>query len=290
MLELRRRRHYDRFSGQGDLVRIATQLAALGDFATAQVVDLGNFAIFSVQMARWILTDFTRWRLLRPQLYEVGVRSLPVIVFTGTFIGMVLALQSYFQFEALGRASWSGAVINLSVIKELGPVLAGVMLAGRVGGALAAELGTMKVTEQVDALRALGADPIRYLVVPRFLACFLLIPFLTIYCDFVGILGGYFVTWSYGVDTYEYWMHSADVIENFDLFTGVFKSGFFGAAIALIACYKGFQSRQGAEGVGRAATAAFVVSFMAILVLDFFIVMFLQALYDAMWGRTSIFV
>jgi len=271
-------------------VRIATRLAALGDFATAQVTDLGNFAIFSVQMARWILTDFTRWRLLRPQLYEVGVRSLPVIVFTGTFIGMVLALQSYFQFEALGRASWSGAVINLSVIKELGPVLAGVMLAGRVGGALAAELGTMKVTEQVDALRALGADPIRYLVVPRFLACFLLIPFLTIYCDFVGILGGYFVTWSYGVDTYEYWMHSADVIENFDLFTGVFKSGFFGAAIALIACYKGFQSRQGAEGVGRAATAAFVVSFMAILVLDFFIVMFLQALYDAMWGRTSIFV
>ncbi|MCX5670141.1 MAG: ABC transporter permease [Planctomycetota bacterium] len=271
-------------------MRIAKPLALLGDFAVAQVADLGNFALFSAQMVRWVFTDFTRWRLLRPQLYEVGFRSLPVILFTGAFVGMVLALQSYFQFEAMGRASWSGAVINLSVIKELGPVLAGVMLAGRVGGALAAGLGTMKVTEQIDALRALGADPIRHLVVPRFLACFLLIPFLTIYCDFVGILGGYLVTWNYGVDAYEYWMHSADVIENFDIFTGVLKSGFFGAAIALIACFKGFQSRQGAEGVGRAATEAFVVSFMAILILDFFIVMFLQALYDALWGRVSIFV
>ena len=274
---------------KGESVQLTKPLAEAGQFVVDQVVDLGNFAVFSVQMARWVLTDFTRWRLLAPQLYEVGVRSLPVIVFTGTFIGMVLALQSYFQFEALGRASWSGAVINLSVIKELGPVLAGVMLAGRVGGALAAELGTMKVTEQIDALRALGADPIRHLVAPRFLACLLLIPFLTIYCDFVGILGGYFIAWNYGVDTYEYWMHSADVIENFDVFTGVLKSAFFGAAIALISCYKGFQSRQGAEGVGRAATEAFVVSFMAILVLDFFIVMFLQALYDSLWGRTSIF-
>jgi phospholipid/cholesterol/gamma-HCH transport system permease protein len=274
----------------GFLARITKPLALLGDFAVAQVADLGNFALFSAQMVRWVFTDFTRWRLLRPQLYEVGFRSLPVILFTGAFVGMVLALQSYFQFEAMGRASWSGAVINLSVIKELGPVLAGVMLAGRVGGALAAGLGTMKVTEQIDALRALGADPIRHLVVPRFLACFLLIPFLTIYCDFVGILGGYLVTWNYGVDAYEYWMHSADVIENFDIFTGVLKSGFFGAAIALIACFKGFQSRQGAEGVGRAATEAFVVSFMVILILDFFIVMFLQALYDALWGRISIFV
>ena len=271
-------------------MQLTKPFSELGQRIIDQVADLGNFAVFSVQMARWILTDFTRWRLLAPQLYEVGVRSLPVILFTGTFIGMVLALQSYYQFEALGRASWSGAVINLSVIKELGPVLAGVMLAGRVGGALAAELGTMKVTEQIDALRALGADPIRHLVAPRFLACFLLIPFLTIYCDFVGILGGYFIAWNYGVDKYDYWMHSADVIENFDVFTGVLKSAFFGAAIALISCYKGFQSRLGAEGVGRAATEAFVVSFMAILVLDFFIVMFLQALYDALWGRTSIFI
>jgi phospholipid/cholesterol/gamma-HCH transport system permease protein len=271
-------------------MRATAPVAALGRAAIEQIGDLGNFAVFTAQTFAWLLTDLTRWQRLRPVLYEVGVRSIPVIIFTGAFVGMVLALQSYYQFDALGRASWSGAVINLSVVKELGPVLAGVMIAGRVGGALAAGLGTMKVTEQIDAMRALGADPIRYLVVPRFVACFLLIPFLTVYCDFVGILGGYLVTWSYGVDTYEYWQHSADVIENWDIFTGVLKSCFFGAAIALISCYKGFQSRMGAEGVARAATEAFVVSFMAILLLDFFIVMLLQGIYDAVWGRTSIFL
>jgi len=271
-------------------MRATAPVAALGRAAIEQIGDLGNFAVFTAQTFAWLLTDLTRWRRLRPVLYEVGVRSIPVIIFTGAFVGMVLALQSYYQFDALGRASWSGAVINLSVVKELGPVLAGVMIAGRVGGALAAGLGTMKVTEQIDAMRALGADPIRYLVVPRFVACFLLIPFLTVYCDFVGILGGYLVTWGYGVDTYEYWQHSADVVENWDIFTGVLKSCFFGAAIALISCYKGFQSRMGAEGVARAATEAFVVSFMAILLLDFFIVMLLQGIYDVVWGRTSIFM
>ena len=269
---------------------IARPIANVGRFMADQVGDLGRFAVFSASTFRWVFADFTRWWLLRPQLYEVGVRSLPVIIFTGAFVGMVLAVQSYYQFEALGRGAWSGAVINLSVVKELGPVLAGVMIAGRVGGALAAGLGTMKVTEQIDALRAMGADPIRHLVVPRFLACLLLIPFLTVYCDFVGIVGGYVVAWGYGVDTHEYWMHSADVIENWDIFAGVVKSVFFGAAIALISCYKGFQSRQGAEGVGRAATEAFVVSFMAILILDLFIVLFLQGVYDAFWGRTSIFL
>jgi len=271
-------------------VGIARPIAGVGRYVADRVGDLGRFGVFSAHLFRWIVTDFTRWRLLRPQLYEVGVRSLPVIVFTGAFVGMVLAVQSYFQFEAVGRGAWSGAVINVSVVKELGPVLAGVMIAGRVGGALAAGLGTMKVTEQIDALRAMGADPIRHLVVPRFLACLLLIPFLTVYCDFVGIVGGYVVAWGYGVDTHEYWMHSADVIENWDIFAGLFKSAFFGAAIALIACYKGFQSRQGAEGVGRAATEAFVASFMAILILDLFIIQFLQGLYDALWGRTSIFL
>jgi phospholipid/cholesterol/gamma-HCH transport system permease protein len=265
-------------------------VAAVGRRIADDVGDLGNFSVFVAQTLGWLGRDLTRWRLLRPQLYEVGVRSLPVVMFTGAFVGMVLAVQSYPQFDAIGRGAWSGAVINLSVVKELGPVLAGVMIAGRVGGALAAGLGTMRVTEQIDALRAMGADPIRHLVVPRFLACFLLIPFLTIYCDVVGILGGFFVTWGWGVDTHEYWQHSADVIENFDILAGVVKSMAFGAAIALISCYKGFQSRQGAEGVGHAATQAFVVSFMGILVLDLFIALFLQGLYDALWGRTSIFL
>jgi len=271
-------------------VGLSRPIAHMGARTAEAVGELGRFALFALRMVRWIVTDGTRWRLLRPQLYECGVRSVPVIVITGAFVGMVLAVQSYRQFESIGRGGWSGAVINLSVVKELGPVLAGIMIAGRVGGALAAGLGTMKVTEQIDALRAMGADPIRYLVVPRFLACFLLIPFLTIYCDFVGIAGGYFVVWGYGADPHEYWVHSAEAIENWDVLMGVVKSGFFGAAIALISCFKGFRSRQGAEGVGRAATEAFVISFMAILVLDLFLILLMRGIYDAIWGHVSIFL
>jgi phospholipid/cholesterol/gamma-HCH transport system permease protein len=265
-------------------------ITRFGRFFVDQMTGLGRFAVFCLHVFRWLVTGLPRWRLVGPQMFEIGVRSLPVILITGAFVGMVLAVQSYFHFESLGRAAWAGSVINLSVIKELGPVLAGIMLAGRVGGALAAELGTMKVTEQIDAMRALGADPIRHLVVPRFLATFLLIPFLTLYCDFVGILGGFVIAWSYGVNTHEYWLHSQAAIENWDIFAGVVKAAFFGASIALISCYKGFQSRQGAEGVGRSATEAFVASFMAILVLDLMIVMFLQALYDLLWGREAIFL
>jgi phospholipid/cholesterol/gamma-HCH transport system permease protein len=269
---------------------VAGRLEAVGRSVADHVAGLGRFGVFCAQTFAWIARDFTRWRLLRPQLFEIGVRSLPVIVITGGFVGMVLSAQTYYQFETIGRGAWSGSIINVSVLKELGPVLAGIMLAGRVGGALAAELGTMKVTEQVDALRAIGADPIKHLVVPRFLACFFLIPFLTIYCDFVGILGGFFIAWGYGVDTHEYWMHSERAIENWDIVAGVVKSVFFGAVIALVSCYKGFRSRQGAEGVGRAATEAFVLSFMAILVMDLFLVLLMQAVYELLWGRVSLFV
>jgi phospholipid/cholesterol/gamma-HCH transport system permease protein len=270
-------------------VRALGTIERLGQAVSDQVSDLGSFTVFSAQTIRWVLTDFTRWRLLRPQMYEVGVMSLPVILITGAFIGMVLAATIWQQFESIGRGAWSGSVINVSVLKELGPVLAATMLAGRVGGALAAELGTMKVTEQIDALRALGADPIRHLVVPRFLACFFLIPFLTVYADLVGILGGYLIAWGHGADPYDYWRHSSNVIELWDILAGVIKSVFFGAALSLIACYKGFQSRQGAEGVGRAATEAFVLSFVAILILDLFLVLFMQGLYETLWGRVSMF-
>ena len=268
----------------------AHAMAGLGRWVADQVADLGRFGIFCTHVLRWLFTSVPRWRLLGPQFYHIGVQSLPVVVITGAFVGMVLAVQSYYHFESIGRAAWSGSVINLSVLKELGPVLAGIMLAGRVGGALAAELGTMKITEQIDAMRSLGADPIRHLVVPRFLATFLLIPFLTVYCDFVGILGGYLIAAGYGVDSHEYWLKSAQAIENWDIFAGVLKAVCFGASIALISCYKGFQSRQGAEGVGRAATEAFVASFMVILLLDLAIVMLLQSIYRILWGMPVLFV
>jgi phospholipid/cholesterol/gamma-HCH transport system permease protein len=205
---------------------------------------------------------------------------------TGTFIGIILAVQAYDQFRMLHMETRLGAVINLSLVRELGPVLAATMLAGRVGGAMAAELGTMRVTEQIDALASMGANPIHYLVVPRFLACLLLIPALTIMADFMGIVGGAFYSvYLSNIDFHYYLMHSQRYVRGFDIFAGVFKSLFFGAAIALISCYHGFHCDPGAEGVGRAATTAFVYSFVVILMLDVVLAIGLRDVYLIFWPQ-----
>ncbi len=256
---------------------------------TRKNIDMfGEFCIFSWDtMLGSIreLTHFRFWRLLIPQLFEVGYRSLPVILITGAFVGMVLAVQAIEQFRAVGLEERMGAVVNLSVVRELGPVLAGIMLAGRVGGALTAELGTMKVTEQIDALRSMGVDPIRYLVAPRFIACFLLTPILTLYANLTGSIGGWFISVvQRGVDSGPYWEFTQLAVENFDLFSGVLKAFFFGAALGLISCFKGFNCRPGAEGVGRACTEAFVTSFMAILALDYFLAEALQTFSIKVYG------
>jgi phospholipid/cholesterol/gamma-HCH transport system permease protein len=253
----------------------------------------GDFFVFVGTSLRWVMATFFRvktWKLVLPQMYDVGVRSVPVIAVTGAFIGMVMAIESYNQFRALGQEERMGSIINLSVVKQIGPVLAAVMLAGRIGGALTAELGTMNVTEQLDALRVMGADPVRYLVVPRFIACVLLTPILTIYSVLLGVLGGYFVAVrALGVPSFPYWQYSAAAIDNWQIFEGILKSTFFGAAIGLIACYKGFTCGAGASGVGRACTESFVTSFLAIMVLNFFFAKMLQDLYLAIYGVRSLF-
>lgn len=248
------------------------------------VVATGLWAIFIARTLRWMVKRFPRRSNLIPTFYQVGVRSLPVIALTGTFIGMVLAVQSYDQFSQLGLETRLGAVINMSLVRELGPVLAATMLAGRVGGAMAAELGTMRVTEQIDALECMGADPIQYLVVPRFLACVLLIPALTVMADFMGIVGGAFYSVIIlKIDHHHYTVNAVQFVGAFDLFSGVFKSVFFGGTIALVSCYRGFHCSPGAEGVGRAATAAFVYSFVLILALDLILNIILDTIYMSLW-------
>jgi len=252
------------------------------------VAQVGDIASFSIQTITWIFRRRSRWQVLVPIFYEIGVSSVSVVAITGTFIGMVLAVQAFHQFQMMGLASRLGSVINISIVKELGPVLAATMLAGRVGSAMAAELGTMRVTEQIDALSALGTNPIYYLVVPRFLACVLLIPLLTLMADFMGVIGGAVVsTQVLGVDSFAYWKHSRDFVGSLDLFAGVFKSYFFGSAIALISCHRGFNSRAGAEGVGQAATEAFVYSFIAILFLDFVLGLGWNSVYRAIWPQAE---
>ncbi len=252
------------------------------------LVAIGDVAQFSGKTFSWMFRRLPRRETLLPNFFEVGVLSLPVVALTGTFIGMVLAVQSYFQFRQLGLETRLGAVINMTLVRELGPVLAATMLAGRVGSRLAAQLGTMRVTEQIDALDSMGANPIHYLVVPRFLACFFVIPSLTVMADFMGVVGGYFYSIVFlGIDKHHYLYNSQQFVATWDFLSGVSKSFFFGAIIALISCHRGFTCRPGAEGVGQAATSAFVQSFVLILASDLFLNIALDSLYYAIWPEGS---
>ena len=273
---------------EGDEHRISTPVHRLGEQVFETVADIGDVAKFSALTIAWMFRRRPRWSVLVPNFYAIGVSSVPVVAITGTFIGMVLAVQAHDQFAMMGLASRLGSVINISLVKELGPVLAATMLAGRVGSSMAAELGTMRVTEQIDALSALGTNPIYYLAVPRFLACVLLIPLLTLMADFMGVIGGAVIsTQVMKVDPYYYWYHSRSYVGGMDIFAGVFKSYFFGATIALISCHRGFHSKAGAEGVGKAATEAFVFSFIVILFLDFCIGIMWNTMYYAIWPEDA---
>ncbi len=270
--------------GGGLVMMMANWIADLGALIMDWMIALGSMSLFTARTTRWLFTRLPRRETILPNFYQIGVLSLPVVALTGTFIGMVLVVQSFNQFRMLNMETRLGAVINMSLVRELGPVLAATMLAGRVGSSMAAELGTMRVTEQIDALSSMGANPIHYLVVPRFLACLCLIPALTIMADFMGVAGAYFyAVFLLGIDPHHYLANSADFVGNFDLFVGVFKSLFFGAAIALIACHRGFHCDPGAEGVGKAATSAFVYSFVIILVLDLLLGIMLDGIYYSIW-------
>lgn len=264
--------------------RIVEWLGDLGGFVINGLAEVGGLTQFAMSMLSWLFRQGVRWETLVPNAYRIGVLSLPVVALTGTFIGMVLAVQTYAQFKQLKLESRLGAVINVTLVRELGPVLAATMLAGRVGSAMAAELGTMRVTEQIDALASMGADPIHHLVVPRFVASIVLIPALTVMADFMGIWGAYwYSTLILNIDMGHYWQNSFKFVGAFDVLGGVCKSLFFGAAIAVIACHRGFHCGAGAEGVGQAATAAFVYSFVSILLLDLLLGIGINAIYFSLW-------
>ncbi|QOJ13476.1 MAG: ABC transporter permease [Planctomycetia bacterium] len=271
-----------------DSTGLLGMLSGVGARATGAVERFGQFCEFGYAAASHAPAELmTRrgWRRLLPQCFVIGTQSVPVIMLTGMFVGMVLVVQGYDQFVATGFEDRLGGIVNISVVAELGPVLAGVMLAGRVGGALTAELGTMNVTEQLLALRSMGCDPVRYLATPRFLACLLLAPLLTAYANLMGAVG----SWAIYVGVYQaasepYWAYTREIIERWDIGVGLLKSVFFGGAIGLIACYKGFHCRAGAEGVGQACTQAFVASFIVILALDFFLNISLNGVYNILFG------
>ncbi len=211
------------------------------------------------------------------QLYFIGVKSQSVVLITGAFTGMVLAAQTYFQFHKVKMDTATLAVVSVSMCSELGPVLTGLMVAGRVGAALAAELGTMRVTEQIDALRTLATHPVDYLVVPRLLATLIALPLLTAEAIAIGIGAGYLMGAGYfGIDPAYAWHNTVKYTTADHVLTGIVKSFIFGGIIGLISCYKGMNCREGAEGVGRATTEAVVYASITILISNFFLTLFLN--------------
>jgi phospholipid/cholesterol/gamma-HCH transport system permease protein len=208
------------------------------------------------------------------QLFKIGYKSIPVTTITTFFTGMVMAYQIGRTMDALmaGSSVFVGSAVALSMFRELCPTLTALMLAGRVGSSIAAEIGTMQVTEQIDALKTLSANPIQYLAAPRFIACLVMTPLLTILGDMMGVFGGAFISYfGLGISIDQYFSNIIQYVRLADFFSGIIKSFFFGIIIAVIACYQGFATKGGAEGVGRATISAVVYSSMAILISNYFL-------------------
>lgn len=236
------------------------------------ITEMGRVLIFLSQTLQGTVSRPFFLKNVLKQMEQIGVNSIPVVLTTALSTGMVLALQSYTGFKRFGAESLIGTVVSLSMTRELGPVLTGLMVAGRAGAAMAAELGTMRVTEQIDALATLATNPMKYLVVPRFIASTIMMFFLTVLGMIIGIAGGYFVGVKIlGTNPVTYINQSIDNTEVTDIWYGLLKSLVFGAVVGLIGCYKGFNTDGGAEGVGKATTGAVVVSCMLILILDYFL-------------------
>lgn len=244
------------------------------------LVGLGRLALMTRDAVASCLTFKASRRDLLYQVYFIGIKSQAVVLVTGAFTGMVLTAQTYFQFHKIKMDTATLAVVGVSMCDELGPVLTGLMVAGRVGAAIAAEIGTMRVTEQIDALRTLATHPIDYLVVPRLLASMIALPLLTIESIVLGIGAGYVVgTQLLGIDPAYLYYNLLQHIGDIDVVFGLVKSFFYGGIIALIGCYKGMSCGMGAEGVGRATTEAVVYASITILITNFFLTLVLQHLY-----------
>jgi phospholipid/cholesterol/gamma-HCH transport system permease protein len=226
-----------------------------------------------------IVQIFTLPFKIRPiinQMMSVGIKTLPIASIMATFTGMVLAVQTYYQFRQFDLEMYIGSVVGLSMTRELGPVLTAIIVAGRIGSSTAAELGSMKVTEQIDALSTLAVNPVKYLVIPRFFALLTMLPILTVYTDFIGILGGYLISITkFGIRPSLYIDKTIYFLDPPDILSGLVKAFFFGIIIAIVSCYKGLSCEGGAQGVGRATTNSVVISSILILVIDYFLTVIL---------------
>ena len=235
---------------------------------------LSQFINFAGGTIRSIFPPYCRFSFYYKQFIDVGVKSIPIVLIVGAFVGMVLAVMTYKQFSKLGIESLVGPFIAVPMVSQLGPIMTALMILCRVGSAMTAELGTMRVTEQIDALHCFGINPMKTLVAPRVIVCAALLPALTVISDMIGILGGWMISVQFfEINSHFYMDQTKKYFESFDIFTGIAKAFFFGVIISVVCCYKGFYSKGGASGVGNSIMQAVVVSFIMIIVSNFFMSM-----------------
>ena len=241
----------------------------MGKLSIMMAEQAGGISLLLKDTLQVLFTTPIRWLATLEQMDKIGVMSLPLVFLTALFTGMVLSLQSAYQLRLFAAEQYTSDLVALSMTRELGPVLTAMVVAGRVGASIAAEIGTMKVTEQVDALRSLAVNPIRYLVVPRFVAAFFMLFILTIYADCIGMFGGYLISvFKLGISSHQYIKRSIHVLMIKDVMTGLIKAFFFGGIISVVGCYYGFNAEGGAEGVGKATTYAVVTALIVIIASD----------------------
>ncbi len=255
---------------------------SFGRIILTAVRQFGEFLIFCRSFFTWIFYPPFRREVLFRQLEFIGVKSFPIIALTATFTGMVFALQTGYAFRLFNAEAFVGTTVGLALTREIAPVFTSLMVVARAGSAMAAEIGTMKVTEQVDALSAMAVNPIHFLVVPRVVASTLMVPLLSGLFSYIGVVGAYFVSISLlNIDSNTFTQKLTYYVDVDDLIGGLIKSAVFGFILAMISCHRGYRTEGGAEGVGRSTTQAVVISSVAILVLDYFLTSWILEIFPA---------
>ena len=247
-----------------------------------RVLEIYDFFRFTYKTCHQFCSPYPRFSFFYRQFVEIGIKSIPIVLVVGAFVGMVLAVMTYQQFSKLGIESMMGPFIAVPMVSQLGPIMTALMILCRVGSAMTAELGSMRVTEQIDALHCFGINPIRTLVIPRTLVCALMLPALTVLSDVIGIIGGWFLgIYVFNINESYYLEKTRLYFQAYDVYVGLIKALVFGLIISMFCCFKGYTTRGGASGVGKSIMEAVVVAFIAIIVINF--VMSLMA--TAIWYR-----
>ena len=252
----------------------------LGRKETSLFRTIGEVILLFVSTLSWLFKSRPRWNHIVTQMLYIGYESIPIVLLTAVFIGMIMVLQTGYQLTKFGATLYAGGIAAIALAREIAPVFTAFSIAARVGASIAAEIGTMRVTEQIDALETLATDPVQYLVVPRFVAAVLVVPLLTILALFIGIMGGMVVgATNLGISTQLYLNNTRDFLVLRDIYSGLIKTVIFAGIVAIMGCYEGFKTSGGAEGVGRATRNAVVASIILIIISDYFLTTWILAIW-----------